>query len=113
MPLFTQPNLTSGVDQAIITTAQSVPAFPIMMLIFTFLVILIGGASSQKRRLGTADIPFWSVLAGLATTFEALIFSLGEGVIKGTTGLTILGIVIAITIMCAIWFFLSKVRGED
>jgi len=106
--LFAQPNLTSGIDDALISTAQAVPIFPIMILVFIFLMVLIGGSSNQKRKLGTADIPFWAVLAGMATTLLALIMTLGEGIIDLTT----LGIVIAVTIMCAVWFFLSGVRGE-
>ena len=108
MPLFTQPNLSSGVDEAITTTSQSVSAFPIMILVFTFLFIFLGGTANQKRRLGSADYPFWSILASLSTTFLALLFTLGDGIIDLVT----FGIVIAITILCSMWFFLSKTRGE-
>ena len=109
MPLFNEPNLTSGIDDAIITTAESVPAFPIMILVFTFLMIFLGGTSNQKRRLGVADYPFWSVLASLGTFFLALIFTIGDGLIDLGT----ITIVLAITIMCGFWFFMSKVRGEE
>jgi len=109
MTLFSPPNLTSGIDDALITTAQSVPAFPIMILVFIFFIVVLGGSANQKRRTGSADYPFWFVLGGLTITFVALIFSLGEGLISLPT----LGIVIAITIMFALWFFLSKVRGEQ
>lgn len=109
MTLFHQPNLSAGIDDAIISTATEVPMFPVMILVFVFAVILIGGSSNQKRRLGTADIPFWAVLASMATTLVALVMTLGDGVIDITT----LGIVIGITLMCGLWFFLSKVRGEQ
>lgn len=108
MSLFSQPNLTGGIDDAIITTSQSIPIFPIMILIFVFMVVWLGGTSNQKRRIGYADYPFWAVLAGVTTTFLALIFTLSAGIINLTT----LGITIAITILCAIWFFLNKDRGE-
>jgi len=109
MPLYPQPNLTAGIDDVILSTAQAVPAFPIMLLVFTFFIVLIGGSSNQKRRTGSADYPFWTVLAGLTITFESLIMTLGDGIIDLTT----LGIVVAITILTAVWFFLSKQRGEQ
>ena len=108
MVLFQQPNLTAGLDDALITTAQNVPAFPIMILVFAFFVVLIGGASSQKKRTGTADIPFWSALAGLSITFLALMMTVGEGLIDLLT----LGVVIGVTVLCGLWFFLSKTKGE-
>jgi len=107
--IYTQPNLTGGIDSAIVTTAQSVPAFPIMILLFVYFLVLIGGSSNQKRRTGNADFPFWATLGGLTVTFLSLIFTLVSGIISGVT----LGIVIAVTILSAIWFFLSKVRGES
>lgn len=108
MALYDQPNLTSGIDDALISTAQSVPSFPILILVFTFFVVLISGSANQKRRTGSSDYPFWGVLAGLTITFEALLMTLGDGIINLAT----LGIVIAVTILCSVWFFLSKQRGE-
>ena len=108
MALFNEPNMTSGFDELLTSTANSVPAFPIMILVITYLLILVGGTSNQKRRIGSADYPFWNVLAGLTTTFLALLMTIGVGMIDGMT----LGIVIAITLMDALWFFLSKQRGE-
>lgn len=109
MPLYTPPNLTEGLDDALYSVAHSVPAFPIMILVFTFFVILIGGSTSQKRRIGNPDIPFWAILSGIATTLLALVMTIPPGMIDITT----LGIVIAITILCGLWFFLSKVKGEQ
>lgn len=108
MALYTAPNLSDGIDSALIDTARAVPSFPIMLLVFTFMIVLLGGSANQKRRIGTGDYPFWTVLASLTTTFLALLMSLGEGIIDLTT----LGIVIAVTIMSGVWFFLSKQRGE-
>ena len=42
--LFTPPNLSSGVDDAIIDVASSVTAFPIMILVFVYFVVLLGGS---------------------------------------------------------------------
>jgi hypothetical protein len=107
--LFEQPNLSAGLDDALISSAHSVPAFPIMILVFIFFTILLGGSTAQKRRTGSPDIPMWSAMAGLSTTFVALIMTIGTGMIDLVT----LGIVIAITIMCGFWFFMSKVKGEQ
>ena len=106
---FTEPNLTAGIDEAILSTGQSVTAFPIMILVFTYFLVVLGGSVNQKRRIGTADYPFWAVLGGMTITFEALLMTMGSGMIDLTT----LGIVIAVTIMSGVWFFLSKVRGEQ
>lgn len=107
--LYTQPNLSAGIDDALISTAHSVPSFPIMILVFVYLMVLLGGSGNQKKRIGNADYPFWFVLSGVTITFLSLIFTIGGGLIDLTT----LGIVIAITILSAVWFFLSKVRGEQ
>ena len=108
MSLYTQPNLSSGIDETLISTAQSVPALPVMIIVFTYFVVLLGGSANQKRRIGSADYPFWAVLAGMSITFESLIMTIGIGIINLTT----LGVVIALTIMSGLWFFLSKQRGE-
>lgn len=108
MALYEEINLTSGVDDALISLAQNVPIFPVMLLVFIFGLVLLGGTSNQKRRTGTADFPFWSVLASLSTFIVSLLMTLGEGMIDLLT----LGVVTGITIMCGLWFFLSKVRGE-
>lgn len=108
MSLFNIPNLSSGIDDAIVSTGQEVSAFPVMILVFVFAIIFLGGSANQKRRIGTADYPFWAVLGGVTISFLALIFTLGNGMIDIVT----LGIVISFTILAALWFFLSKVRGE-
>lgn len=106
--LYNQPNLTAGLDEALTSTAQSVPMFPIMLLVFVYFIIILGGGASQKRRTGSADIPFWAVLAGTACTFLSLIMTMSKGLIDITT----LGIVIAITVMSGLWFFLSNRREQ-
>ena len=112
MTLFTEPNLTSGIDTALVTTVQSVPLFIIMMLLFVFCVVLIGGYSNQKRRVGYGDLSMWATLAGLTTSVLSLLLSLKGGLINGTTGELILGIVFAITILCALWFFIGKSKDQ-
>jgi hypothetical protein len=107
--LFTQPNLTSGIDQAIVGTAQTVPLFPIMILVFVFFMIFIGGYSNQKKKTGWGDFWMWANLASLATLMIAVIFTLTAGIINLTT----LGIVIAISITCFVIFVLTRGRGEQ
>ena len=109
MPLYQEVNLTGGMDTALTSTAASVPAFPIMILVFIYLTIFIGGTSSQKRKGGNADVPMWAVLSGLATTMVTLVMGLGAGLVSlGTTS-----IVIAITIMSGFWYFMSRGRYEQ
>lgn len=107
--LFNQPNLSSGIDEAIVSTASAVPIFPIMLLAFIFFVVFVGGSANQKRRIGSADYPFWMILASLSMTMVALIFTLTSGIINSV----VLSIVIGITILSGLWFFLSKARGEQ
>lgn len=108
MALYEQPNFTAGIDGTLVTTSQSVPVFPVMILFFIFFVVLLGGSLTQRRRQGSSDVPFWAALAGLTTTVTAVSMTLAQGMIN----LLVLGIVIAVTIMCGLWFFLSKSRGE-
>lgn len=108
MPLYTQPNLSAGIDEVLISTSKSVSAFPIMILLFTFFAIWLGGSNNQKKRIGTADYPMWGVFAGITTSFMALIMTLGLGMINLTT----LSIVFGATILLALWFFLSNAKGE-
>ena len=108
MVLFEPPNLTAGIDEAVISTADSVSAFPVMLLMFIFFLVLLGGSANQKRRTNYADYPMWATMAGLSTSFVALIMTLKEGIID----ITVLGIVVATTLISALWFLLSKNRGE-
>jgi len=108
MTLFTEPNLTSGIDDAIVSTAQSVVMFPIMILVFVYGVILLGGFANQKRRTGSGDFWFWNVLGSVTTFVVTLIFTLTAGIINGT----VLGIIIGITILSALAYYISSVKGE-
>ena len=111
--LFSPPNLTSGIDDALISTGHAVPIFPIMIMVFVYMLVLIGGSNNQKRRTGNADYPYWFLLAGLTTFMLSLIFTLPNALNGSMIDLTVLGIVVAITILSAVWYFLSSVRGEQ
>lgn len=108
MPLYTPPNLTGGIDDAILDTAASVPALPIGLLVFTFFTVLVGGSSMQNRRTGYADIPLWSLLASVSILLLSLIMTMKKGLIDGS----VLGIVVAITIITGLWYFMSNGRNQ-
>lgn len=108
MSLYTAPNLTSGIDQAIVGTVQAVPIFTPMLLIFVFCLVWIGGVTSQRKRSGFADIPMWTTIASLAMLMVVLPLTLTAGLIN----LDVLVIVVVITIFSGIWLFLDKNRME-
>ena len=106
--LYNQPNLTSGIDDALISMAQNVPALPIGILLFVFFTVLLGGTASQTRRQGYADFPMWALLASVSCLLISLVMTMREGLISLAT----LGIVVALNILTAFWFFMSKGKGE-
>lgn len=106
--IYEQPNMTGGIDNTLIEIAHSVPAFPIGLLIFVYITVLLGGTAAQTRRTGSADYPLWALLASLSIFLLALIMTIKVGLID----LTVLGIIIAINILTGFWFFMSKGRNE-
>ena len=108
MSIYTEVNLTHGIDDALISASQSVPAFPIMILVFVFMVIFLGGIANQRRREGKSDLALWGTLSGLATTLLALIFTLGAGMIN----IYVLSFCIGITLIFAIWLMFGSRHGE-
>lgn len=106
--LYEFPNISSGMDDALVGIFTMVPIFTPMMLFFIFLVVLIGGSSAQSRRTGTADIPLWSTIASLSTMMIALALSLISGMIQTFT----LVVVVVITIISGIWLFLDRNNRE-
>ena len=108
MPIYNMPNMTTGVDEAIIDTATAVPVFIPMFLVFVFGIVFLGGVTSQKRRLGVADMPMWAVIASLSTLMVTLPLTLTTSIINLTT----LSIVVTITIVSGLWLFLSRNRYE-
>ena len=108
MPIYEIPNMTGGIDETLVEIATAVPEFIIGLLVFIFGFVLLSGSASQKQRTGYTDYPMWMVLASLSVFVTSLILSLKEGLIS----LMILGIVTGLTILCGLWFFLSRGRGE-
>lgn len=108
MTLYEPPNLTAGIDEAIVGTIVAVPSFLPMMLLFVFGVVFIGGVTSQKRRTGSADFPMWATLSSVATLMVTLPLTLTEGLIQ----LEVLVTVVALTIASGLWLFLTRHRHE-
>lgn len=106
--IYATPNLTTGLDGTLVDIAGAVPAFIPSFLFFIFFVVLLSGASSQKKRTGSIDFPMWSLMASFSTFLVAMILTLQDGLMN----LEILSIVIAVLIMNGLWFFLSKAKGE-
>jgi hypothetical protein len=106
--LYEIPNATGGVDAILVNTANVVPSFFPMMLLFVFMVVLIGGSTAQRRRTGFADFPMWSVIASVSTLMITLPLTLVVGIIQ----IEVLAVVVAVTLMSGLWFFMSKSRGE-
>lgn len=107
MSLYNLTNATTP-DGILIGMSTSVSALPIMLLVFIWFAVFIGGSTRQNSKFGYADIPQWSVLASLSCLLLSLIMTITAGILPGA----VLGIVVALTILTGIWFFLSKGRVE-
>ncbi len=108
MPIYDAPNLTGGMDDAIVDVAQTVPSFVPSLLFFVFFVILLGGAINQKRRMGSSDIPMWATVSSIATLMVTLILTLAEGLVQPI----VLPVVVVVTILSGVWLFLDRNRNE-
>ena len=107
--LYELPNATTGIDAIInqMTTGSFFWLVP-MILLFTFVVVFIGGITRQTIRTGTADYSAWAIMASIATLLPALLFSISSGFIR----IDWLVIVIALNIMSSIWFFMDRKASE-
>lgn len=106
--IYEQPTLTGGIDEQLIEVAAAVPSFPIGILVFVWGVVFLGGSARQKLKSGYSDMPMWSLMASISTLMIALLMSLAVGVIN----ILVLSIVVSITVLSGLWFFLSKGKGE-
>ncbi len=106
--LFTQPNVTTGLDDIVVDTVTAVPSFVPLIFVFVFFVVFLGGVARQKGRTGTGDYAMWAVVASLSTLMVTLIMSIIEGLIR----VDWLAIVITITIFSSVWLFLDRRQSE-
>lgn len=104
MPLYTLPNATNGTDAILQQTIEQVPFLPPLLLLFVFFVVFLGGIARQRLRTGTADYSMWAVIASLSIFMLSLIMSVLSGFIR----LDVLVIVVAVTIMSGVWFYLDR-----
>lgn len=102
------PNATTGIDSIIVQVITAVPQFTYGLLFFLFFIIFLTGTTKQRNRLGYADYPFWAMVSIMPVFFVSLLM----GIVTGFMTLSTFSIVIAITIMISIWFFLSSGRFE-
>ena len=108
MVLYDTPNLTGGIDEAIVDIVQTIPLFTPMFLMFVFFLVLLSGTLKQQRRTGTMDLPLWLTLSSISTLLVALPMTLIEGLIN----LDILAIVVTVTILSGVWLFLGRGNRE-
>lgn len=106
--IYDLPNATDGIDNIAVQTITAVPAFTPLLLLFIFLLVLIGGSARQKGKTGTADFPLWSVIASISSLLVALLMSTITGIIQ----LQYLIIVVVVTIFTGVWFFLDRRISE-
>jgi len=103
------PNITGGgFDSGITGIVSIIPEFIPIFLFSIYLTVMIGGMLAQKSRTGYSDMPMWSTLGALTTLLLALPMTLTGGIIEPT----VVTIIIIVTIMSALWLFLSKGRNE-
>jgi len=108
MTLYTVPNLTDGLDDAIIGTAAAQSSFIPFLLFFVWGVVFFGGITSQKRRFGNVDFPMWATVSMLSTFLVAILMTIKEGIINLDT----LIVVTVLTIFAGVWLFTSHTRNE-
>jgi len=107
MTIYNLTNATAP-DEILIGISTSVPVLPIMILVFVWFFVFLGGSQKQSSRYGYADAPQWAVLASLSILLLGLVMTITAGMI----GLPILIIIVSVNILTAIWFFMSRGRME-
>lgn len=108
MALYDTPNLTTGIDQAIVDIAGTVPIFTPLFLVFVYFTILFSGMNAERKRRGSSDMAMWSTVASLSIFIISLALTLTAGLIDLLT----LSVVASITIISGVWLFFSRNRNE-
>lgn len=106
--LFNLPNETNGADKIMVQIIQEISTLTYAFLIFLFFAIVIYGSSRQRETTGRVDYPAWFFIASLIVSFLSLIF----GITNGFINRDFFVIIILLTIIFAIWFFLDR-RPEE
>lgn len=105
--LYDLPNATT-LDNIAIQMVTAVPSFIPLLLFFVFFLVFLGGAARQKAKTGNPDFPMWGVVASVSVLILALLMSTITGIIS----LDWLVIVVVITILFGVWFFLDHRQSE-
>lgn len=105
---YTQPTLTGGVDEILVEVSNTVNTLLPGFLLFIWGFVFFSGMATQKARSGYADAPLWATMSSLSTLLITLLLTIKIGMVNLPT----LGVVVSITIICALWLFLSRGRGE-
>lgn len=108
LELYSLPTSTSGLDQIAIDTIAEVPAFSVLILVFTFFVTFLSGIGMQKARTGTSDYPLWATIASVATVMLTMIMSVTTGILR----IDWVVITVVVTIFSAVWLFLDQKPSE-
>jgi len=108
--LYTFPNATlSGGDQLLTGITAQLPAFPVFILLIVYFVVTLGGALAQATRRGYIDFPMWSLLGFLTIDLLAVLMTMAEGLMNPI----VLGVCFGLTILNALWFFMTMGRFEQ
>ena len=107
MTIYNYPNATTP-DGILIQLFTEVPTLGPSMLFFVWVMVFLGGLVRQNLRNTYADAPQWAVLASLSTLLLSLVLT----VISGYINLPTLVVVISVTVLSGIWFFMTRGRFE-
>jgi len=77
---------------------------PNLLLLFTFLLIMLMGATGSRRLTGMTNVPQWAAIAGLVTsTISFLLYS-----VEGIVSITTVTICISVTILSTLFYLVSE-----
>lgn len=106
--LYNLPNATTGLDPILVQTATAVPKLYPFLLLFVWMVVMLGGTRLQRLSNGTADYPMWSVVASLSTFLVSLFLGIKSGFLR----LDVFVVVVVVTIFSGVWLFLDRKQSE-
>jgi len=108
MSLYDLPNSTVSPDTILLEVFAVAPWLSPLLLFFVFFVVFLGGSVRQKARTGTADYSLWALLGSISIFLIALFMTIRSGILS----LDNLIIVLSITILSSVWFFLDRKASE-
>jgi len=108
MSTFILGNATTPDDSLVAIATATGGLFPIMLLVFTWIMIFFSGIQRQNKRFGYSDAPQWATMASLACVLLTLIMTIKEGLIA----MPVLLIVMGVATLSGVWFFMSRGRFE-